>query len=364
MTGPVQERDQVISINKRDFLLGCAAATLPSRVLAQAGPRKIGFVSWFAPELAKHAEEFRAGMRSFGYVEGRDVVIEAHFTNGDRGRTVDVVRKLVREGVQIFVVAATPAIAVAKQETEGLPIVVAAVSDPIAAGFAESLPRPGGRLTGRTMFGPDLAGKRIELLKEIRPELRTVAFLGSSTDSNTVMFVRGTQHGAEQRGLKLLVHLVEGPGALNDAVFENMRRDDAEAVIVQPIFSGHQQRIVPLATRAGLPVIADWAIFAEAGAVLTYGIDDLAQVRRAAYFVDRRRREPRRLAYRAADRDEARDQCRCGQTVWLDGAALAHRPRRRGDRVVMVEGAIPSAVRGLAAFGGSPPRRKRRRRIT
>jgi len=177
------------------------------------------------------------------------------------------------------------------------------------------------------------------------------------------MFVRGTQHGAEQRGLKLLVHLVEGPGALNDFVFENMRRDDAEAVIVQPIFSGHQQRIVPLATRAGLPVIADWAIFAEAGAVLTHCIDDLAQMRRAAYFVDRifKGASP---AYRAADRDEARDQCRCGQTVWLDGAALAHRPRRRGDRVVMVEGAIPSAVRGLAAFGGSPPRRKRRRRIT
>jgi putative ABC transport system substrate-binding protein len=274
-------------MRRREFLCGAITAALPPAALAQESPRKIGFVSWFAPALAVHADQFRKGMRDVGYAEGRDVVIESYFTDGDRERTREVVRKLVQGNVRVLVIEATPAIAVAKQEAPLVPIVMAAVSDPIAAGFAQTLSRPGGNLTGRTMFGPDLAGKRIELLQEIQPSLRTVAFLGSSMDPNTITFVRATQAGTDQSGLKLIVQPVEGPKAIDATVFDAMKRNGAEAVIVQPIFAGHQARIVSLANGAGLPVIADWAMFAEAGAVLTYGIDDLAQMRRAAYFVDR-----------------------------------------------------------------------------
>jgi putative ABC transport system substrate-binding protein len=244
-------------------------------------------VSWFTPQLAVHAEQFRKGLRDLGYIEGRDITVEAHFTSGDRDRTREVVRKYVQDKVDVLVVEATPAIAIAKQEAGSLPIVMAMVSDPIAAGFAQSLSRPGGNITGRTMFGPDLAGKRIDLLKEIRPGLRTVAFLGSSLDVNTVRFVRGTEAETDRIGLKLIVKLVEGPAKIEPAVFEDLRREGAEAVIVQPIFGGYQETIMALANEAGLPVVADWPIFAEAGALLTYGIDSYANLRRAAYFVDR-----------------------------------------------------------------------------
>lgn len=274
-------------MRRREVMFGCLACAFPASAWAQQEPQKIGYVSWFSHELAAHADEFRKGMRDLGYVEGRDITIEAHFTNGDRERTREILRRLVRDNARILVVTATPAIGIAKQEAGAIPIVMAGVSDPIAAGFAQSLSHPGGNITGRTMFGPDLAGKRIELLKEIRPEIRTIAFLGSSMDVNTVTFVRGTQAGADQSGLKLVIHLVQGPKALDTAAFEAMRSAGAEAVVVQPIFAGDQQKILELSNAAGLPVVADWAIFAEAGAVLTFGIDDRAMVRRAAYFVDR-----------------------------------------------------------------------------
>ena len=268
-------------------MLGCVAATFPLATLAQPAPRKIGFLSWFTPQVAAHAEQFRKGLRDLGYVEGRDVTVEAHFTSGDPERTREVVRKYVQDKVDVLVVEATPAIAIAKQEAGSLPIVTPMVSDPIAAGFAQSLSRPGGNITGRTMFGPDLAGKRIDILREIRPGLRTVGFLGSSLDVNTIRFVQGTQAQTDRLGIKLVVRQVEGPSKIDAAVFEALRGEGAEVVIVQPIFGGYQDAILALANAAGVPVLADWMMFAEAGAVLTYGIDTYANMRRAAYFVDR-----------------------------------------------------------------------------
>ncbi|HVL72015.1 MAG TPA: ABC transporter substrate-binding protein [Beijerinckiaceae bacterium] len=274
-------------IGRRDVLLGCLAATLPFRALAQPAPRKIGYVSWFSPRAAGQVEQFRSGMRDLGYGEGRDFTLEAHFTDGDRSRTREVARQLVRDKADVLVVVASPAIAIVREEAGPIPIVMASVADPITAGFAQSLSRPGGNLTGRTMFGPDLAGKRIDLLREIRPELRTVAFLGSSSNVLTPRFVREMQAQTDRSGLKLLVKLVEGPHAVDAGLFEAMRREGADVVVVHPIFNTYQGTIVPLGNAAGLPVVADHAEFAQAGALLTYGIDLDANIRRAAYFVDR-----------------------------------------------------------------------------
>ena len=275
-------------MRRRDFvILAGAAAAFPLTADAQDAPKKVGFVSWWSPTVAVYTEEFRKGLAELGYVEGRDFEMEAHFTDGDPQLTREVIRKLVADGVDILVVQTTPAIRIAQEEAGELPIVMGPVADAIAGGFAESLARPGGNLTGLTMFGPNLAGKRIQYLKELRPSLETVAFLGSSTDHNTPTFVKGTQAAADESGVTLNVHLVDGPNAIDASTFEAIRQGGAEAVIVQPIFMGNQEKIVPLATAAGLPVISDYSLFAEAGAVLTYGIDDLAQMRRAAYYVDR-----------------------------------------------------------------------------
>jgi putative ABC transport system substrate-binding protein len=248
---------------------------------------KLGYVSWFSSGSKGDVDQVRQGLREFGYVEGKNIEIESYFTDGDRDKTRDVLKSMVDRGFDILVVTATPAVHIAKELTQKIPIVMAPVADPVATGLVQSLARPGGNLTGLSMVGPDLAGKRLELLREIKPDIRTVAFLGSSRDPNTVTFVRGTRAAADKIGIKLIERMVDGPEAIDEALFADLKRDGAEAVVVQPIFTGHQVSIVALAMKSQLPVTSDFLVFAEAGALLAFGIDRDGQSRRAAYFVDR-----------------------------------------------------------------------------
>lgn len=266
-------------------LMGMYSAT----VLAQQPKMvKIGFVSWWAPEMTRHAEQVRQGLRDFGYVEGKNIEFESYFTDGNREKTREVLRSLVDRGVDILIVSTTPAIHIAKELSQNkIPVVMAPVADPVSTGLVQSLAHPGGNLTGITMVGADLAGKRLELLREIIPDIRTVAFLGSTRDPNTVTFVRGTKAAADKMGIKLVEKMVDGPGAIDEAVFKDMKSDGVQAVVVQPIFMGTQNKIVALAMKAQLPAVSDFLLFAEAGALVTYGVDDDGQLRRAGYYVDR-----------------------------------------------------------------------------
>lgn len=252
----------------------------------QPSPVKLGFVSWNNRDAAQQLDSLREGLATLGYVEGQSISIEGHFTNGDAARTREVIKSFISRDVKVIVVRATPAAHIAKEITQTIPVVML-VADPLATGLAQSLAKPGGNMTGMTMFGPTLAGKRLELLREIKPGIRTIAFLGSSHDPNAATFVRETEAAAVRLGLNVVVDLVAGPAALNEAVMEGFRRAGAEAIVVQPIFSGHQTTIVTLATRSGLPVVADYAAFAKAGALLTFGTDDVSQMRRLASYVDR-----------------------------------------------------------------------------
>jgi putative ABC transport system substrate-binding protein len=257
------------------------------RTDAQQGKRvKLAFVSWRSPAQADDAESLRQGLRDLGYIDGKNIEIESHFTDGNRERTREIIRTLVETGVAILVVRATPVAHIAKELTQTIPVVMI-VADPLATGLVKTLAHPGGNLTGLSMFGPVLAGKRLELLREIKPSLRTVGFLGSSRDPNATTFVQETRAAAGHLGLNLAVKLVEGPEAINESVFHGLRREGAEALVVQPIFTGHEQKIVGIAMSYNLPVVADFAVFAEAGALLTLGPDDNEQTVRAASYVDR-----------------------------------------------------------------------------
>jgi putative ABC transport system substrate-binding protein len=262
--------------------LRCARAADTSRTVT------VALVSWFGPSLqARHTDSLREGLRAYGYVEGRNLILLSTFTGGDRERTREAVRADIERHADVLVVTATPAIHIAKEATRTIPIVMAPVADPLATGLVDSLAHPGGNLTGMSMLGPDLSGKRLELLQQIMPSLKSIAFLGSARDANTKTFVAGTKAAAEQLGLHLAVRLIDAPGEIDGALFEQFKRDGAEAVIVQPIFMGSQDSIARAAATAKLPVITDYLVFAEAGALLTYGPDDRAPLRRAAYFVDR-----------------------------------------------------------------------------
>jgi putative ABC transport system substrate-binding protein len=274
-------------MDRREFivLLGSVAG-LASPAAADDKKVKIGFLSWFPPTMHVDLDHFREGMQQFGYVDGKNYEIEAYFTGGNREMTQDVARRLVQEPVDILLAVATPAIHIANAATHTIPIVML-TANALATGLVSSLSRPGGNLTGLSLLMTDLAGKRLELLREIQPSLHAIAFLGSSRDPNTATFVHETQTAAEQLGVVLSVRLVDGPASIDQATFDTMKRDGSEAVIVQPIFAGYHDNIITMAMRSQLPVISDWAFFAEAGALLTYGANEAALMRRTAYYVDR-----------------------------------------------------------------------------
>lgn len=270
-------------------VLGGIAAMWPLAAGAQGTQGrifKLGLVSFHSPTLAGHIDYMRDGLRQLGWIEGRNLTIEAYFTDGDRERTRETLRALIGRGADILVAWTTPAAQIARELTQTVPVVMIA-SDPLAAKLIDSLARPGGNLTGVSMSGPDLAGKRLELLRQIRPRLRTVAFLGSSKSPGAAAFVREFEAAARRLDVRLLVRLIAGAETADDAFFAALKAEGVEAVVVQPVFTGLRERIVPSAMKAHLPVISDYALFAEAGALLTLGVDEAERLRRTAYYIDR-----------------------------------------------------------------------------
>lgn len=262
------------------FVMACATAAD-----AQQVPR-VGFVSFQGPALAGDIKYFRDGMTALGHTEGKTYTLESHFTAADRAKTQAIIEALVEKPVDVLVVQVTPVAHIAKQATKTLPVVMF-VSDALASGLVPSLSRPGGNLTGITMAGPDAAGKRLEILRELRPSIRTVAFVGASTSPNGKVFARETKEAANRTGMKVVERFVGNPSEFNEILFEGLKREGAEAVVIQPIFTGHGNRIAPLAMKFQLPVISDYSQFAQAGALFSFGVDFDERVRRLAYFVDR-----------------------------------------------------------------------------
>jgi ABC-type uncharacterized transport system substrate-binding protein len=270
------------------FALLAMAVAIATPAAAADKPAKIGFLSWYSPAMKWHVDHFREGMQRLGYVEGKSYVIEAYFTDGNRELTQQVARKLIEEPADILVVQTTAAAHIAKEATRTIPIVVASSANPLATGLVESLAHPGGNITGLSDQLTELAGKPLGLLHEIRPSLKTVAFLGLARTGNAATFLREARGAADRLGVKVLERLIDGPEAIDQALFDAIKRDGAEAVIVQPIFQSHADRIVAMAMQAQLPTIAlNAGLFAEAGALVTYGPDGAALMRRAAYYVDR-----------------------------------------------------------------------------
>jgi putative tryptophan/tyrosine transport system substrate-binding protein len=253
---------------------------------AQAKRAKIGFVSFQGQNLSAYAQYFREGMKALGYSEGVNYELEAHFTGGNHDKTKEIVAALVKRPVDVLVVGVTPVAHMAKAATQTIPVVML-VSDPLATGLVASLSRPGGNLTGVSMAGPDLAGKRLEILREIRPSVSTVAFVGSARDSNGRAFAREMTEAAGKLGMKMLVKFVDSPSDISDTLFDDLKREGAETVVVQPIFTSQREHVIALANKVRLPVISDYPPFAEAGALFTLGVDDTERYKRLAYFVDR-----------------------------------------------------------------------------
>jgi putative ABC transport system substrate-binding protein len=234
-------------------------------------------------------DALRAGLRDMGYVEGKNIAIEFRFAEGQYDRLPGLAAELVRLKVDVIVTHSAPGALAAKQATltNPIPVVMTNVSDALGAGVVASLARPGGNITGDTFFVPELAAKRLELLKDAVPRLRRVAILANPDNATTSHAHQTMENAARDLNITLLRLNVRAPADL-DGAFAAMAKEnvDAFAVVEDIVLIQNHKRIAEFAIRQRLPSIS-FLEYAEAGGLFGYGANYLALYRRAATFVDK-----------------------------------------------------------------------------
>ena len=233
-------------------------------------------------------EAFRQGLRDLGYVEGQNTVIEYRYAEGKAERLPDLVAELLRLKVDVIVAGGTPAPLAAKQATRTIPIVMTSAGDPVGTGLVASLARPGGNVTGLSLFSADLTGKRLQLLKEILPGLSRVAVLWNAANPIAVLIMRETEAAARTLGVQLQSLEVRGPDDLENVLPTAMNRGAGALFVVDdPLVFSFRMRIADFAVRNRLPATAIFREFAEAGGLMTFGANLVDLSRRAAMYVDK-----------------------------------------------------------------------------
>ncbi len=260
--------------------LGAADAQSEGRV------PKVGILRWIRD--AELEKSLREALAEQGYVDGRNVVIEERWADGRSDLAVRHAAEFVRLGFEVIVAGGTPAVRAALEATRSVPIVMSGSADPVASGFAASLARPGGNVTGISWNLPALAGKRLELLRQTLPDLSRVAFLGSRRDPAAGLFVEETRAAGRRLGVHVHVAMVNDATEFDAALSEAVR-EQARALIVQPIFGFGDtvKTIVELARKHRLPAMSDFPEFASSGGLISYGPSRRDMIRRVGVYVDR-----------------------------------------------------------------------------
>jgi putative ABC transport system substrate-binding protein len=281
----------MLDMKRRQFitLLGGAAVPWPLAAWAQQPVKiyRIGFLT-AGSGGSPLQQEFAAALGALGYQENRNVLIERRYAAGDLTRLVDLAHDLVRAGVDVIVTEATPAAVAAKEATARIPIVMATSGDPVASGLIASLARPGGNVTGSATLSPELDRKRLELLRELVPSARRIAFFGNNLNSGEQIGFRGIQAAAAEIGIEAIFINATLPATFEMA-FTTMTSRGADVAVVSPTPTNIEalSQIVGSATRYRLPAVYGTREFADAGGLISYGANRLALSRRAATFVDR-----------------------------------------------------------------------------
>ena len=250
---------------------------------------RIGLLSPFSPSAtAIWHQAFRQGLRDLGWVEGKSISIEYRYAEGKADRLPDLAAELVRLKVDVIVAAVNTDAVAAKKATKTIPIVMASAGDPVALGLVESLARPGGNITGLSQIAPELAGKRLELLKEMVPHLSRVAVLWNPQGTTSPLSWKESQLPARELGLRLHSIEVRSPNNLDKAIEDATKaRAGALAIMPDPLFAGNLKRIADLAAKSRLPSIFHLTEFVDSGGLVAYGVDRPDQFRRAATYVDK-----------------------------------------------------------------------------
>jgi ABC-type uncharacterized transport system substrate-binding protein len=273
--------------NRRNFIAlfaGSAAWPLLARAQQSAPMYRLGFLR-DGPPPPTFMEGLRRGLRDLGYAEGRNITI--HYALADsRAKLADAAAELVNLNVDVILASGSPPVVAAKNVTKTIPIVYVASIDPIAAGLAASLARPGGNVTGFAGLYPDLIGKQLELLREILPQLSRVALLSYAMNPGTAEYIREAELAAPTLGIQLQVETVRDPDDLERA-FGDLTRAGAAVQLDDVVFTSRRKQIVELAAKHRTPMIHPHREFVEAGGLICYGSDLPDQYRRAAAYIDK-----------------------------------------------------------------------------
>jgi ABC-type uncharacterized transport system substrate-binding protein len=282
-------------IRRREFiaLLGCAVAAawpLAARAQQAGKPRTIGFLGASTASVSGEGQRlaaFAQRLRELGWVEGRTVTIEYRWAEGRSERFAEFAAEFVRLKVDVIVTYATPTIIALKQVTSVIPVVFAGAADPVGTGLVASLARPGGNATGVSLQTTDIAGKRLELLREIVPGLRRLAIMANAGSTNAVMEMGEAQAAARTLGLDVVPLEIRRGEDIAPAFAALKGRADALYVALDPIMNAHRVRINTLALGARLPTLLPFRAFVEAGGLMSYGPNQPDVFRRAADYVDK-----------------------------------------------------------------------------
>ena len=280
-------------MKRREFigLVGAAVSASSAVARAQQSTKvyRIGILgSSVTAQSEARYEYFLGRLRELGYAQGRNLIIERRFTEGNNERYHALAIEFVNLKVDLVVAPGTAAALAAKAATSVIPIVTVVVGDPVSARLIASLDRPGGNITGTSSSASDLAGKELELLKEVVPQLSRVAVLFNPTNTSHAPLVKELEVAATILRVRLQSFGVRAPNEIRNA-FAKMATNPAEALITldDPLMSAQSRDIVELAMLQRLPMISTERSYAEDGALLSYGASFSDLFRRAATYVDK-----------------------------------------------------------------------------
>jgi ABC-type uncharacterized transport system substrate-binding protein len=282
------------TVKRRNFLklaVAAVASAAPAPSIAQTSARtpRVGYLFSFKPAEGQHLwEACRQGLRELGYVEGRNVIIEARWAEGQYDRLRELTAELIRLKVDVIVVAATPGSLAVKAATTTVPVVIVAVADPTRIGLVASLARPGANITGLSLLTPELSGKRLQLISELLPGTKRMVALSNPSNNSHAVFRDETAAAGKELNIQIDQLQARNPAEIEQA-FQSASKQGARAVVVfdDPVIWSYRKDVVAAAASTRMPTIYGYSEYVTEGGLISYGPHRPDLYRRTAVYVDK-----------------------------------------------------------------------------
>jgi putative tryptophan/tyrosine transport system substrate-binding protein len=315
-------------MRRRDFITSLGLAFVwPGFARAQQADRvrRIGVLFPFAEndaEAKSHLSAFSQELKRLGWLQDRNIRFDVRHAAGMADQYRALAKELAALQPDVFLSESTPAAAALKQEAGTIPIVFVGVSDPVGSGFVTSLARPGGALTGMMQYESGILGKWLSMLKEVAPHLTRVAFVANPKFKGYDYFWRSAQAAAPALAIELIPSQISNDAADVERAIETFARMPDGGLLFAPDATtiAHRDLVIALAIRYRLPAVYPWRFFFTAGGLMSYGIDNVDVLQKAASYVDRilRGAKPRDLPVQAPTKYETAINLKTAKTLGLD----------------------------------------------